>query len=115
MSTEKKHEVHPIVREALELAHVGAEPVEFSFEALDILKHSLAECFGQPSLFNAVVDLINLSGILEQEGAHTASLEIIELVATAANALQEVTKKFNISKPRELNEVEKSSSSEEDS
>ena len=102
MTTEKKHEVHPIVREALELAHVGAEPVEFSFEALDILKQSLAECFGQPSLFNAVVDLINLAGILEQEGAHTASLEIIELVATAADALQEVTKNPNFKKPTGL-------------
>jgi hypothetical protein len=114
MTTEKKREVHPIIREALELAHIGAEPVEFSFEALDILRQSLAECFGQPSLFDAVVDLLNLAGILEQEGAHTAALEIIELVATAADALQEVTKRFDISMPKELKTAKKSTSSEED-
>lgn len=102
MTTEKKHEVHPIIREALELAHVGAEPVEFSFEALDILRQSLAECFGQPNLYTAVVDLLNLSGILEQEGAHTASLEIIELVATAAEALQKLTKDPNFKRPEGL-------------
>ena len=101
MTTEKKHEVHPIVREALELAHVGEEPVEFSFEALDILRQSLAENFGQPSLFTAVVDLLNLAGILEQEGAHTASLEIIELVATAADPLQELTNDPNFKRPSE--------------
>lgn len=99
MATEKKHEVHPIVLEALELAHIGAEPVEFSFEALDILKHSLAEYFGQPSLFNAVIDLLNLAGILEQEGAPTASTEIMELVATAADAFHEIVTDPNFKKP----------------
>ena len=112
MTAEKKREVHPIVREALELAHPGAEPVEFSFEALDILKQSLAEYFGLPSLFDAVVDLLNLAGILDQEGAHTASLEIIGVVCTAADALQEVTKNPSFTKPLGLKESNLSSKNE---
>lgn len=92
MSQEKKREVHPIVRDALELAYVGAEPVAFADWAIEELKQSLEEYFGQPDLLNAVVDLINFAGLLREQGSPTASMAIIEVVATAADALQELNK-----------------------
>jgi hypothetical protein len=93
MTQEKKRVVHPIIRQALEMAHVGAEPIEFDNEDIRDLKEILSNSFGQPDLFDAVVDLLNFAGLLQQEGSPTASLEIISVVATAADALETLTKK----------------------
>lgn len=93
MPSEKNHKVHPIIREALEIAYVGVEPVEFDDDAIAELKQSLANWFGHPDLFTAVVDLLNLAGILEKQGAPTAALALIEVVCTAADALQELNRK----------------------
>jgi hypothetical protein len=93
MTQEKKHEVHPIIKQALEMAHVGAEPVEFDNEDIRDLKEILSNSFGQPDLFDAVVDLLNFAWLLQQEGSPTASLDIISVVATAADALEALTKK----------------------
>ncbi|MFX1298897.1 MAG: hypothetical protein ACFFD2_29060 [Promethearchaeota archaeon] len=92
MSQKKRREVHPIVKLALKLAYIGAEPVSFTEWAVDELKLSLKEYFGQPDLFNAVVDLINLAGILEKQGSPTAALALIKVVATAAEALKDLNK-----------------------
>lgn len=93
MTSEQKHEVHPIIKEALDIAHVGVEPVEFDEDAIEELKHSLAQWFGHPYLFNAVVDLLNFAGILEKEGSPNAALAIVEVVCTAADALQDLNRK----------------------
>lgn len=94
MSQEKKGNVHPIVKEALELAHSGIDPVQFDEFAIKELKESLERWFGHPDLFKAVVDLINLAKILEEEqGSPTAAMSIIEVVSTAADALQDLKKK----------------------
>lgn len=94
MSQEKKREVHPIVEEALNLAYEGAEPVAFADWAIEELKQSLEEHFGQPDLRQAIIDLINLAGILKDQGSPTASLGLIKVVAIAADALVEWNKKY---------------------
>jgi len=89
---EKKREIHPIVREALELAYIGAEPVAFTDWAIEELKQSLEQYFGQPDLIKAVVDLINLAGLLREQGSPTAAIAIIEVVSIATDALEELKK-----------------------
>jgi hypothetical protein len=93
MSQEKEKSVHPLVKLALDLAYQGAEPIAFADWAIQELKDSLSEYFGKPDLLQAVVDLLNLASLLEKEGAPTAALGIIMVVATAAEPLQEMTKK----------------------
>ena len=93
MNPETNHEVHPIVKEALELAREGSEPVEFPGWAIEELKRLLAQSFGQPDLLKAVVDLINLAGLIEKEGAPKAAMDLMEVVATAAFALEDLNKK----------------------
>ncbi|HUY00318.1 MAG TPA: hypothetical protein VMV49_12225 [Candidatus Deferrimicrobium sp.] len=92
MRQEKKREIHPIVREALELAYIGAEPVAFTDWAIEELKQSLEQYFGQPDLIKAVVDLINLAGLLREQGSPTAAIAIIEVVSIATDALEELKK-----------------------
>ena len=93
MCPETKSEVHPIVKEALELAREGSEPVEFPGWAIEELKRVLAQSVGQPDLLKAVVDLINLAGLLEKQGSPRAAMDLLEVVATAAYALENVNKK----------------------
>ncbi|NVM53392.1 MAG: hypothetical protein HWN66_06775 [Candidatus Helarchaeota archaeon] len=85
----KKGEVHPIVRQALEMAYEWYEPVYLDEEAIEELKHSLKQLFGHPDLYIAVVDLINLAAILKKENSPKAAMGLIEVVATAADALNE--------------------------
>lgn len=89
MSQEKEREVHPIVRQALEMAYEWYEPIYLDEEAIEELKYSLKQLFGQPDLLKAVVELINLAAILDKEGCPKAAMALIEVVATAANALNE--------------------------
>lgn len=93
MSQEKGREVHPIVKEALEMAYKWYEPVYFDEEAIEALKHSLKQLFGQPDLLQAVVDLINLAGVLKDQGSPKAAMDLIEVVTTAADALAKQTNK----------------------
>lgn len=94
MNSKKTHEVHSIVKEALELAREGVEePVAFPGWTIEELKRILARSFGQPDLFQAVVDLINLAGLLKEQGSPQAAFALIEVVCTAANALEDITKK----------------------
>lgn len=92
MNQDKRRELHPIVRDALELAYEGAEPIAFAEWAVDEIKQSLAQYFGQPELFNAVANLIELGVVLGENGSPTTALQIIEVITTAANALNELNK-----------------------
>lgn len=92
MNQDKKPELHPIVRDALELAYQGAEPIAFAEWAVDEIKQSLEQYFGQPELFNAVANLIELGVALGENGAPTAALQITEVITTAVNALNELNK-----------------------
>nr|MDO8110839.1 hypothetical protein [Candidatus Sigynarchaeota archaeon] len=85
-----KREVHPIVKEALDLAVQGeTEPVEFTEEGIARLTESFQNLFGRPELFNAVIDLLNLSNTLDGYGSKKASLALLNMVCTAADALRE--------------------------
>ena len=92
MNQDKRRELHPNVRDALELAYEGAEPIAFAEWAVDEIKQSLAQYFGQPELFNAVANLIELGVVLGENGSPTTALQIIEVITTAANALTELNK-----------------------
>ncbi|MFX1313182.1 MAG: hypothetical protein ACFFHD_11305 [Promethearchaeota archaeon] len=89
MSEDQKTKVHPIVERALEMAYKGLDPVEFDDYAVEQLQELLKQHFGKPDLLKAVIDLINLAGILDEKGCHSASMKLIIVVSTAADALKE--------------------------
>ena len=89
----EKGKVHPIVKEVLNLAQVGKEPIELDEDAIDQIQDSLEDLFESPELFKAVVDLINLAKLLEEEGSPTASLSLMTIVASAAEPLKKLNDK----------------------
>lgn len=91
MSEEKKRKVHPIVERALEMAYQGFEPVEFDDYAVEQLQDLLRQRFGKPDLLQAVIDLINLAALLDEQGCHSASMKLIIVVSTAADTLKDLT------------------------
>jgi len=93
MSEDKKKEVHPIVKRALEIAYKGFDSVKFDDYAIEELQEMLEQCFGKPELHKAVIDLINLAGILDEQGSHSASMKLIMVVSTAADALKALNEK----------------------
>ena len=96
MTEHKKREPHPIINKAFEYAREGFEPVEFDEYAVEQLQEILKQSFGKPDLMIAVVDLINLAGILREENSPTAAMKLIRVVAIAADALEELKKKEEI-------------------
>jgi len=92
----KKGKVHPIVERALEMAQHGFEPVEFDDYAVEQLQELLKERFGKPDLLKAVVDLINLAGVLDEQGSHSACMKLMKVVSIAADALKEASKSKNL-------------------
>ena len=92
MSQDKKGELHPIIEDALDLAYEGAEPIAFTDWAIDEIKQSLEQYFGKEELFNAVANLLQLGVKLGENGCPTAALQIIEVVTTATNALNDINK-----------------------
>ncbi len=93
MSEDKKKEVHPIVKRALEIAYKGFDCVKFDDYAIEELQEMLEQCSGKPELRKAVIDLINLAGILDEQGSHSASMKLIMVVSTAADALKALNEK----------------------
>ena len=91
MNQEKKGKVHPIVERALEMAQQGFEPVEFDDYAVEQLQELLKERFGKLDLRKAVIDLINLAGVLEEQGSHSACIKLMKVVVIATDALKEAT------------------------
>ncbi len=91
MSHGKEGEVHPIVERALEMARCGFEPVEFDDYAVEQLQELLTERFGKPDLQKAVVDLINLAGVLDEQGSHSACIKLIRVVVIATDDLKKAT------------------------
>ena len=93
MTVDKKKELHPIVERAFEFAREGFEPVVFDDYAVEQLQEILKQSFGKPDLVNAVVDLINLAGILKEEKkSPKAAMQLIRVVVIAAEALEELKK-----------------------
>lgn len=91
MNQGKKGEVHPIVDRALEMAQQGFEPVEFDDYAIEQLQELLKKRFGKPDLRRAVVDLINLAGVLDEQGSHSACMKLMRVVIIATDALKKAT------------------------
>lgn len=89
MTQDKNKQVHPIVERVLELAYHGFETVEFDDYAIEQIQELLKEQYGKPELKKAVVDLINLAAVLEEQGSKKASLRLIIAVSSAADALKE--------------------------
>jgi len=85
----KKGKVHPIVERTLEMAQHGFEPVEFDDYAVEQLQELLKKRFGKPDLLKAVVDLINLAGVLDEQGSHSACIKLMKVVVIATDALKE--------------------------
>jgi len=95
---QKGHKIHPIIKEAVGLAHHGVEPIEFDDDAVEELKQSLAQRFGHPDLVDAVVDLIKLAFFLDKNGSPAASKKILEVIHTATGPIEELAKKKEQSK-----------------
>ena len=94
MAEEKQNkEVHPIAKKALEMAYTGVEPIQFDDYAIEQLEDMLKDCFGKPDLLKAVIDLINLAGVLKEKGCNSASMKLIIVASTAADALKDQYKK----------------------
>ena len=93
MSEDKKKEVHPIVKKALEIAYKGFESINFDEYAVEELQEMLKQYFGKPELRKAVIDLINLARVLDEQGSHSASMKLMIVVSTAADALKALNEK----------------------
>ncbi len=94
MSEEKKKEVHPIVKKALEIVYKEGDTVNFDDYAIEELQEMLKEYFEKPELRKAVIDLINLAGLFEEQGSHSASMRLIMVVSTAADALKNLNERI---------------------
>jgi len=93
MSEDKKKEVHPIVKRALEKAYKGFDSVKFDDYAIEELQEMLKQYFGKPKLRKAVIDLINLARVLDEQGSHSASMKLMMVVSTAGEALKALNEK----------------------
>ena len=93
MSEDNKKEVHPIVKRALEIAYKGFDSVNFDDYAIEELQEMLKQYFGKPELRKAVIDLINLARVLDEQGSHSASMKLMMVVSTAGDALKALTDK----------------------
>jgi hypothetical protein len=88
MVEDQNNDVHPIVQKVLQLAYKGFEPVEFDDYAIEQLEDMLKQYVGKPDLLKAVVDLINLAGILEEQGSHSASIKLLTALSSVADYLK---------------------------
>ena len=95
MTEEKKKPLHPLIESALGMGHEGLEPFEFDDYAVEQLEEMLSEYFGKPSLVEAVLELLRLSVVLSEKGCKSASLKILIVVSTAADALENLNKGKN--------------------
>ena len=93
MSEDKKKEVHPIVKKALEIAYKRSDSVNFDDYAIEQLQEMLKQLFGKKELLKAVIDLINLARVLDEQGSHSASMKLMVVVSTAGDALKALEEK----------------------
>ena len=88
MVEDQHKKVSPIVQKALELAYQGFEPVEFDDYAIEQIEDMLKQYIGKPDFLKVVVDLINLAGILDKQGSHSASIKLLIAVSCIADHLK---------------------------
>ncbi len=93
MSENNKKKVHPLVERALNLFYEGYHSLELDDFAVEELEDSLKEYFGKAELLDAVVALLNLARVLDEQGSKSAAIKIIQVVVIASKALEELNKK----------------------
>ncbi|MHA1107005.1 MAG: hypothetical protein ACTSPN_15025, partial [Promethearchaeota archaeon] len=74
-------------------AYQGFDSVKFDDYAIEELQEMLKQLFGKPELLKAVVDLINLARVLDEQGSHSASMKLMVVVSTAGDALKALREK----------------------
>jgi len=87
MTEDQKKSLHPIVKRALEMAYEGIEPIEFDDYAVEQLQDMLRE-YRKQDLVKAVIELLRLFNILKEEGCNSASLKILLVISSAADAFK---------------------------
>jgi len=92
MSDNNKN-IHPLIEKALQLALSDDKNIIFSEDAVNELKRLLEQYFGKPTLPEAVIELLKLVSVLNDHGHESAALSIIEVVCSAADAMEELTAK----------------------
>lgn len=92
MTEDQKKPLHPIVARALEMAYEGLEPIEFDDYAVEQLQDMLQEYHGKQDLVEAVIELLRLFSILKEKGCNSASLKILLVISSAADALEDFKK-----------------------
>lgn len=85
--------LHPLIEKALKLAHSEGDEIQFSDEAVNELKELLKQYFGKPALPLAVVELLKLSNVLNDQGHESAAIAIIVVVCSAADAMKKLSEK----------------------
>ena len=56
----------------------------------------MRQSFGKHDLDNAVIDLINLAGLLREQNSPKAAIQLIKVVAIAADELEKLNKNEGI-------------------
>jgi len=88
MSENKKREVHPIVKRALEIAHQEFNNIDVDDYAIEKLQEMFKHLFGKPKLSKTVHDLINLAGLLDEQGSRSASMKLMIIISNTADVLK---------------------------
>ena len=92
MTENQKRPLHPLVERALKMAYEGFEPIEFDDYAVEQLQDMLKEYFGKQELVQAVLELLRLATVLNENGCKSAALKILIVVCSAADALENLNK-----------------------
>ena len=95
MTKDQKKLLHPLIERALEMVHEGVEPLEFDEYAVEQLEDLLRKYFGKHGLVEAVLELLRLAVVLDQKGCKRASIQILVVATSAADALAELKRDNN--------------------
>ena len=99
MSDSNHKKAHPLVEKALSLAKLDsslappymeelASSIFFDDEAIEELKDALSNYFHTEALISAVLALLDLTCVLDEQDHKDAALDILMVVATAAEPLK---------------------------
>jgi uncharacterized protein YajQ (UPF0234 family) len=111
MSEDQKKQLHPIVEKAIQLAYEEFETIQFDDYAIEQLEDILKEYYGKEGLPEAILELIRLAVELGEKGCTSASLKILTVATSVADALKNlknetIDKRVKVSK-LDLDETQK--------
>jgi hypothetical protein len=93
MTEDQDKNLHPVVERALEMAYEGIEPIQFDDYAVEQLEDLLKEYYGRQDLIEAVVQLLHLAVLLDEQGCKKASLKMIIVATSATEAVEALSKR----------------------